>query len=280
MPRDRSRSPRRKEEEIAEEEQDIIVIMEIENEELQTKENAESANTENGESTINVEQGVDNKYHCSQCPKMYTRNHRLKLHVQQAHGLPSTKDRHKQACDEPGCQHTFYKRKDLVQHQKIAHKIEFDERNFQFDTMEDFYHWKEQEEISNHVYFTKQGSKKKGTTTYLFCQFDGHIHSHKKKGEPHRKTDRRQTYGVLKTGLICPARIIVTEKATTVEVEYIATHNHDVKLEDTKHQSLKIGKNVSNEWFVHSLNLPGVSYTVKKIVDDCLCEEERTENDL
>ena len=177
---------------------------------------------------INIEKGTDNKYHCPQCTNVYTRGNKLKLHIQKAHGL-QTKDRNRQVCEHPGCNETFYKRRDLIQHQKNVHNMEFDERTFQFESMEDFYKWKEQEELSNHVYFSKQTSKRKGTT-YLFCQFDGHLHTHKKKGEAHRKTDRRRTFGLSKTGLMCPARMIVTENKESVSLEYIATHSHEVKL--------------------------------------------------
>ena len=99
---------------------------------------------------INIEKGTDNKYHCPQCTNVYTRGNKLKLHIQKAHGL-QTKDRNRQVCEHPGCNETFYKRRDLIQHQKNVHNMEFDERTFQFESMEDFYKWKEQEELSNHV---------------------------------------------------------------------------------------------------------------------------------
>ena len=55
-----------------------------------------------------------------------------------------------------------------------------------------------------------------------------------------KKSDKIHKYGKFKTGLFCPAKIIVKENLSkkTVKVQYIFPHNDKVSIANKKFQSM------------------------------------------
>ena len=189
-------------------------------------------------SEYKIKKSEDNRYHCGYCEASYTRGNRLRNHVLSKHDIAPDETHLRQTCTYPDCGETFHKRSQLLEHQKRQHKLMFKEKIMNFENIHEFNKWKEHEELTNHVYF----SKKYGETNtmnschvYYFCQHDGMYESHHKKGEPMRKTNRRFNRGSVKQGNSCPARIVLNKlkDSENVSVHYISTHNHKINLENT-----------------------------------------------
>ena len=109
--------------------------------------------------------------------------------------------------------------------------------------MEEFLSWKVQEEAANYVSFTKQrGDISHMTVTHqhYVCQRDGSSRIHSSKNQPVRKTARKQKKGVIKTDLVCPARMLVRQckKTGKVSVTYYKSHSHSVSSTDIVHHPL------------------------------------------
>ena len=105
--------------------------------------------------------------------------------------------------------------------------------------MDEFLTWKETQESSNFVYYSKPNAttkSKDGTysLSYYRCQKNGSSIPRKA-----RKTTRRNRKGVVKTNSFCPSRLICkTDQNGEVSVTYIHTHSHNIQFKDTEHHPI------------------------------------------
>ena len=139
-------------------------------------------------------QKIYDRFHCTECDCSYSRKEKLKQHLQKQHDILMEESFNSTVCKHPGCGETFYHKNKLIKHMKIEHKVEIHEKTVLFDSEEEFYSWKEKEELSNHVYFSKESvDVDKGNVRhmYFYCQRDGHAKAHRRHDEPRRKSDRR-----------------------------------------------------------------------------------------
>ena len=177
-------------------------------------------------------------YSCPECSCTYTRKNKLKRHLLDKHDT-LMEDNFKNNCLFPGCEESFYTKLQLIEHTKKEHGIKYEEKHFDFNSIEDFLQWKEKEEVQNLVYFPKHQGDTKGnifTHMYFYCQYDGHEKPHRRSDEPSRKTNRTFRRGQMKKGNFCPARITarIDKIKKSVKVHYISTHSHNIDLEGTK----------------------------------------------
>ena len=119
--------------------------------------------------------------------------------------------------------------------------------NATFRSWTEFQRWKEEEEANNHVYFCKPyGNTSTNITeiSYYMCQRDGPNRQHRKSGDI-PKTTRKNKKGVSKSGLVCPARMIVTEikgDNGSVSVRYTKTRNHPITVADIQHHPMPLAE--------------------------------------
>ena len=106
---------------------------------------------------------------------------------------------------------TFYHKTKMLEHLEKAHMVHTKSVRMSFPSASEFQNWKEEEESNNYVYFSKQCGTSTGNNfkyNYFVCQQDGHDKPHRKFDDQCRKTARRNSKGVVKSGLTCPARIL------------------------------------------------------------------------
>ena len=209
---------------------------------------------------VDIEKGADDRFHCPMCTCSYTKRPKLRYHLNKFHGLLLSNNHFSQSCNFPGCEEKFFKKNLMIVHQKNAHNIEFDERTFQFQSLEEFYNWKEHEELSSYFYYLSSDNKDKHTFLYFVCHYS--YRRDLRKDQP-----------------LCPALIKVTKNGSNFDVYYIANHNHEVNLEDIAHQRVKFAKIDYDQWLVQSMNLHDTIYTVKKMKEKCTCDEEKVGQD-
>ena len=160
------------------------------------------------------------------CQEIFTRKDDLKRHYIRKHEkiyrYEKTLDG-RMTCNYQDCTLEFFHKKKFIKHLAAAHKINIESKRLSFPSVEQFFSWKEKEELNNYVYFSNNFKN-----TYFVCQHDGKDRAH--WDEPARKTDKIHKHGKVKTGLFCPASIFVKEDLSikTVSVEYIFTHHHKV----------------------------------------------------
>ncbi|XP_064632844.1 uncharacterized protein LOC135491114 [Lineus longissimus] len=149
----------------------------------------------------------------------------------------------KTECIHPSCKEMFYHKTKMLQHLEEEHGVRCEKSAHNFKTFCEFLEWKEKEEITNFVYFSKQKGVSVGKNTeyfYYICQMDGSEKPHRGKDEPGHKTDRRNKKGQVKDSTTCPARMIVHKSLGTgeVDVSYIRTHSHVPPFHDTQHHPI------------------------------------------
>ena len=124
------------------------------------------------------------KFKCDICSKLFNRKDSLKRHYISVHHTEKLVDNVKRTkCFHSGCSKELYHNKKLLEHMKAEHNINIQGENLTFDSIDEFMKWKEEEEASNYVYFSKHGGDKvtkNGSISYYYCQFDG-------VSKPHRK---------------------------------------------------------------------------------------------
>ena len=135
-------------------------------------------------------------------------------------------------------------------HLEKEHAVPCNAESKEFESEKQFLKWKEEEESSNYVYFSRQYGTSEGKETryaYYMCQHDGNAAAHNKKCEPDRKTSRKNKKGVVKTGTVCPARMCVKTSLLTgmVTVNYIKSHSHEIPFKNTEHHP--VPKNVKED---------------------------------
>lgn len=180
----------------------------------------------------------DGMYHCDQCTSKIKRKDNFKRHYMKVHKLVY-KDvqvigNRKNRCIFPGCTKVFYHKTKMVEHLKEKHKIVVNTVTKNFNSMDEFYEWKETEESNNFVWFPKKDERKlpNGVTYSSFvCQCNGLKEDSKLKNS----TLKRK---MVKRNIICPARMLVkfnpTETLQNVKVKYIKSHNHEISCDDIK----------------------------------------------
>ena len=146
-------------------------------------------------------------------------------------------------CLYPHCERLFYHKSKMMTHMEEEHEVQSACSLHSFSSEKEFLDWKEKEEMTNCVYFSKQRGDKEGKSTkysYYICQQDGSEHPHRAQDDPARKTDRKNSKGQVKTGTICPARMSVHTDTETgkIGVKYMRTHSHEPTFKDTEHHPI------------------------------------------
>ena len=97
-------------------------------------------------------------------------------------------------CSYPGCDMEFYHKASYISHLQNDHNVETWSENLAFPSEGGFEAWKEEEELVNHVCFSRQRGDITGKvcrTSYYNCQYDGPSKPHRKHGEEVRKTSKK-----------------------------------------------------------------------------------------
>ncbi|KAI8518323.1 hypothetical protein Bbelb_043400 [Branchiostoma belcheri] len=120
----------------------------------------------------------------------------------------------------------------MLKHLEDDHDMRLSSSTHRFDTERDFLDWKEREERNNLVQFSKQSGSNFGKDTrysYYICEHDGSDRAHRAHWQPARLSTRRNKKGRVKTGHVCPARMLVKSElnSSVLRVTYISTHNHE-----------------------------------------------------
>ncbi|KAK3908561.1 Asparagine-rich zinc finger protein AZF1 [Frankliniella fusca] len=210
---------------------------------------------------------------CIKCESSFSRKDNLSVHMKTCE---QTKKK-KISCLMKGCSKQFWQKVALIEHLKRDHeKIIQTVQKLTFSSKAEFIAWKEQEEERTFSYFS-QDSGQKGSRVYYYCQHDGSDRAHRKKGEPGRKTSRKNSIGQIKKGAVCIAKIaeIVSDSGSRA-VEYYSTHNHILSPHDFAHQppstatniaiNNQIALGVSATEILHSIQSPALERDNR---DDC-----------
>ncbi|CAL4128886.1 unnamed protein product, partial [Meganyctiphanes norvegica] len=183
------------------------------------------------------EQALDkNKIHqCTKCGINYRNNSCLKAHLK---SCGSTGVRSK--CLHPSCDLKFRQVRTMLQHVRQAHQdVHFDEKEINFQSLEEFLKWKDVQEAKTLTKYVKICGKAKGKSNKSYINYVC-IHSGEKssKYQP-RITSRVHRKGTIRTGLFCPARMTVKLLSDgKVNLHYISTHTHEINLQLTQHHRL------------------------------------------
>ena len=184
-------------------------------------------------------------YKCKQCDTKCSRKDNLKRHMRKKHNQETYEDEDvnkKSVCVYPGCLKSFYHKTKLIEHIAQDHLLSCQVENVVFKSMQEFEKWKQQEEASNYVYFSKSSGTAEGKNasySYYACQKDGAARSCSNPTEATGKRYRKSGKKLVKMGTLCPARLQVkTLCSGGVLVKYIKTHSHPIKFEDTQNHPL------------------------------------------
>ncbi|CAL4133753.1 unnamed protein product [Meganyctiphanes norvegica] len=163
-------------------------------------------------------------YKCDSCKNSFRDNYDLDRHKKCC-----VNGRKKAECIYPGCELQFFHMVSMIKHLQAEHNTDINTTDLVFDNYDSFLAWKEVEQDSNLIYFTKRhGAIMNKGTKYVsyICQVDGPLVH---ETEP-RLTSRRWSKGQVRKGIKCPARMLVKECENTgkVTVKYITTHNHAI----------------------------------------------------
>lgn len=182
---------------------------------------------------------------CAICSAAFNRKDNLKVHCRTKHDTEIMDTASKTKCLNPQCNKSFYHKTQMLQHMEQEHGLMIQKLEMEFVSMEAFKKWKVEEETKKFVFFSSYrgpAANKNGKDKHLYfkCQRDGPDRAHRKLGEPRRKTERRNKKGSVKTGLLCPARMLckVSGKTGKVTLTYIYSHAHTITPSDTEHQPL------------------------------------------
>ncbi|XP_057312270.1 uncharacterized protein LOC130653772 [Hydractinia symbiolongicarpus] len=220
--------------------QDEVIITHDERSDSPAEKQSDGINTEFPEKVITENVTT---FQCDECDANYTRKNKLKAHMLKKHNTTLTDQGKRSKCTFPGCEETFYHKSRMISHLITFHGTKTNVRNLVFEDEQMFMEWKEKEELDKHIYFSKQrgdGDSKLTKYAYYVCQHDGDGRSHRKEGEPARKTEKKFKRGQIKTGRFCPARLTchMDKVNKEIRVEYITSHSHAVNLENTVFQPI------------------------------------------
>ncbi|XP_064100564.1 uncharacterized protein LOC135211233 [Macrobrachium nipponense] len=216
--------------------------------------------------SFNMQRHVQNKhsdyfpYLCYVCSSMFKTKVRFENHVKKHEEAKTTKSvqcgtclrmfrdqynmkqhrcelvRKQSSCIYPECERQFYHIKQMVKHLEEDHEDKIDSSDLHFESKKLFLAWKEEEEAMSLAVFTKRnGSLGSDNVRYSYyvCQAAGESICQRKLsqdrvGNSASNTHRRWKTRV-RTGKVCPSRMLVKEKNGKITVKYISYHSHDVK---------------------------------------------------
>ncbi|XP_027238369.2 uncharacterized protein [Penaeus vannamei] len=176
------------------------------------------------------ESSMENELRCQNCNTVYRNIQSLQRHKEMCGKDEKLK---KTQCIHPACEKKFFHISSMMKHVENDHtdlEISVVEKHFQ--SIADFKLWKEDEELRSFSYFSTRhsvtSSEGKVYLSYV-CQYNGPDRYPSTPGELGRTASRKWKKGRVKTGLVCPARMLVKELSDgTVNVKYVQTHNHDI----------------------------------------------------
>ncbi|XP_072026576.1 uncharacterized protein [Amphiura filiformis] len=209
------------------------------------KTDKKSDDTASTSSEIQTKDKAAKNFLCTLCSASFNRKDNLKVHIKSKHNaeLPDSAASSRTKCLNPTCEESFYHKTQMLKHMEEEHGLEVQKKEMEFKSLEEFKKWKTVEETKKYVFFSSYrgpsaNKSGKGSHLYFKCQKDGPNRPHRKLGEPDRKTERRNRKGSVKTGLLCPARMIckVDGKTGKVKLTYIYSHTHPISCTDTEHQ--------------------------------------------
>lgn len=182
-------------------------------------------------------------YECETCGSTFDWKSNYRRHLKQKHNQELIdNDCTRTACLHPGCTKEFRFRMKMIEHMIKDHNTELDIANLTFQSFSAFEEWKDEEELVNFVYFSKQSGTKvlqKENIYYYACYRDGAIRRNCKSGEFPDLPVQPFKNGKLKTktGHVCPARIVARESKTDLEVSvtYFKSHSHSVSPSDLQY---------------------------------------------
>ena len=169
----------------------------------------------------------------------------------------------------------------MLKHLEQDHGVKPEQERLEFENMDAFLDWKENEQGDNHVYFVKQRGLRfhKGWyDQHYYCQRDGSARAHVKKGQPERKTNRRAKKGVTKTGIACPAKMSVKYQKgeRKVSVIYTKTHSHPINILDTQFHPIPKRTIVQlSEQFARGVPVKQMHKEIKTFVNEYLHVEDK-----
>eukprot|EP00057_Strongylocentrotus_purpuratus_P003249 XP_003726258.1 PREDICTED: uncharacterized protein LOC100893170 [Strongylocentrotus purpuratus] len=198
------------------------------------------------------QQEQDKIFECSECKLRYSFRTNLCRHRRTIHKKETKRER--TTCTFPGCSMKFYHQTKLLSHLQLAHGQNTEKTDLTFPSIDKFLSWKEREEAENFLCFTKQGGGLNYHSVihqHYICQRDGKSRRHLSKSYPGPKTNRTLRRGVVKTDLVCPARMLVRQckKDGRVNVSYYKSHSHPISPDDVVHHPLpdSVRKDIKNK---------------------------------
>lgn len=103
-----------------------------------------------------------------------------------------------------------------------------------FSSYQEFIKWKEKEEEETFSFFSKINTVNANNNS-LYQRFQCNFHGSNRKHDKNPKGIRIRKKGSCKTNRICMASIIVNSDDNGTRVNYCKSHNHPLKLENTKY---------------------------------------------
>ncbi|KAK4304902.1 hypothetical protein Pmani_023169 [Petrolisthes manimaculis] len=169
-------------------------------------------------------------FKCIKCNATYGHKQSLQRHMD--HCSNGTKLKNTQ-CLHPGCSKRFFHISSMVRHMENDH-TDMDMKIIEkhFSSLTDFKMWKEDEETKSFSYFsTRHSVTQNSGKSYLcfVCQHNGPERNPDTTGDQSKSSVKKWRQRKIRTGLVCPARMLVKENADgSVSVKYVKTHSHKV----------------------------------------------------
>lgn len=169
-------------------------------------------------------------FKCQNCDTVYGHLQSLKRHMESC-GVGGKL--RKTQCIHPSCEKVFFHISSMMKHMESDHTdMEVNVLEKHFTSLTEFKLWKEDEEVKSFSYFsTRHSITSNDGKAYLcfVCQYSGPDRYSDASSDTGRVSSKKWRKGRVKSGIICPARMLVKEcRDGSVSVKYFKTHNHDV----------------------------------------------------
>nr|XP_045597436.1 uncharacterized protein LOC123757639 isoform X2 [Procambarus clarkii] len=169
-------------------------------------------------------------FKCQNCDTVYGHLRSLERHMESCGVQGKLK---KTKCIHPSCEKRFFHISSMMKHMESDHTdMEVNVIEKHFTSLTEFKLWKEDEEVKSFSYFsTRHSVTSNDGKAYLcfVCQYNGPDRYSDAPSDTGRVSLRRWRTGRVKTGIICPARMLVKEcHDGSVSVKYVKTHNHEI----------------------------------------------------
>ncbi|XP_042212411.1 uncharacterized protein LOC121859559 isoform X1 [Homarus americanus] len=169
-------------------------------------------------------------FKCQNCDTLYGHLQSLQRHMEICGVGGKLK---KTKCIHPSCEKMFFHISSMMKHMENDHTdMEVNVTEKSFASLTEFKVWKEDEEMKSYSYFsTRHSVTSNDGKAYLcfVCQYNGPDRYSETPSDTSRGSSRKWKKGRVKTGMICPARMLVKECHNgSVTVKYVKTHNHEV----------------------------------------------------